>query len=871
MIIAVWHMHVFHGRTPAQPSPFSMEDGNFKLDIFLLMCYNTHARVHLPCKRLIGSYLKMLPAKHTALSLFSSAGIGELGLRACGYNILLSNELLEDRCALYKENFPDTDVLCGDIWKLRKTVEEQWEKYNVGSPFLLYATPPCQGMSFNGIGKILSEIRAGRRPKEDARNRLIIPTVEIIKTLRPQWVLLENVPTMKNTVIRTEDNQYRKILDYLFNELEDEYVGRAEEVNCADFGIPQTRIRLITILTRTDAGKRHFAKHGTFIPQRTHSEQAVEGTLPWVTLRQAIGDLPHLSATRGHNQDPKTHWHVVPIVKPEKYWWLENTPSNETAYNNQCSECGCTETPRHGMCMIGGRHQSKKDTPIYCVNCGALLPRPTMIDKSTGKRRLIKGFDSAYRRMAWDVPAPTLTQNFQFESSDKKLHPSQNRTLSIYEGLCIQTITDFPYKLAVNGKDISRNLCCQIIGESVPPKLIEILCENIAAIEKPEDQGAGAPKMVSLFSGIGGFELGFATAGVETALMCEIDDVAARVLRSRLPEIPLVRDIRELKEIPDGTDVLCAGFPCQDLSSAGIKRGLSGARSSLVKEVFRLITKRKPEWVLFENVSFMRSLNGGETLWYIIESLEKHGYKWAYRTIDSLAFLPQHRCRIYIMASLNHDPRAVILSGDEPECLKEVNFDSFEAPLGFYWTEGRFSLGLVRNGIPTLKAGSTIGIPSPPAIAFPSGEISMPDIRDAERLQGFPAGWTEAATEIAKESDRWKLVGNAVTVNAVAWIANKMKHPEAYDSTGDAPLVKKCKLPKAAWGINGERFCSGVSEYPVPTRQFPLEDFLKYPRKELSVKAAAGFKSRMSRGNIKHPSYFYAAIQNFINNKTIYA
>lgn len=175
-------------------------------------------------------------------------------------------------------------------------------------------------------------------------------------------------------------------------------------------------------------------------------------------------------------------------MKKEKFWWVKNTPYNETAYNNQCTECGYQNTPRHGMCMKDGIHQSKKDTPIYCAKCGALLPRPSMIDRKTGIRRRIKGFDSAYRRMVWEMPSPTLTQNFQYEASDKKLHPDQNRTLSVYEALKLQTIAEYKYKLSVNNKPITRNLCCQIIGESVPPRLIELICSNILAIDKGDIQ-----------------------------------------------------------------------------------------------------------------------------------------------------------------------------------------------------------------------------------------------------------------------------------------------------------------------------------------------------------------------------------------------
>lgn len=371
--------------------------------------------------------------------------------------------------------------------------------------------------------------------------------------------------------------------------------------------------------------------------------------------------------------------------------------------------------------------------------------------------------------------------------------------------------------------------------------------------------------MVSLFAGIGGFELGFNSIGTETVLMCEIDDVAKHVLSTNLPNIPIVDDICKLKTLPPKTDLLCAGFPCQDLSSVGVKKGLEGSRSSLVKEVFRLLNKCKVEWVIFENVSFMLSLKGGEAIKTIVENLERLGYKWAYRLIDSISFVPQHRKRVYIVASLHHDPRDIILSGESTVKYGEINSDEFMEPLGFYWTEGRSALGLVSNAIPTLKAGSTIGIPSPPAIAFPSGKVAMPDIRDAERLQGFPHNWTMSAEEVAKPSIRWKLVGNAVTVNTITWIAQKFANPEKYDATKDKPLDEK-KWPHAAWGEGGQRFCSCASTLPATARESGIEDFLEFPTKNLSLRASKGFYSRLLEGNLKRPEYFNNTLVDYINN-----
>jgi len=374
-------------------------------------------------------------------------------------------------------------------------------------------------------------------------------------------------------------------------------------------------------------------------------------------------------------------------------------------------------------------------------------------------------------------------------------------------------------------------------------------------------------KMVSLFSGIGGFELAFKRAGITTSLMCEIDPIAQHVLKNKMPEVKLTNDICELKKIPRGTDVLCAGFPCQDLSTIGEKKGLDGDRSSLVLEVLRLLRQDQVEWVVFENVPNMLHLKKGETIKVIIETLEKLGYKWAYRTIESMAFVPQHRCRVFIVASLHNDPREVLLSGSSNKKQGVITAEEFTEPFGFYWTEGKYALGLYQNGIPTLKVGSSIGIASPPAIAFPNGNVASPDIRDAERLQGFPVDWTKPAEEISKSAARWKLVGNAVTVDTVAWIANKIVAPSAYDCSKDKEITRDEKWPKAAWGIDGKRYAAMVTEYPVERDEISLLDYLEYPCKPLSLKAAKGFEHRLSMGKVCCPQFFRDAIHEYVEGK----
>src|SRR4051794_36050734 len=164
-------------------------------------------------------------------------------------------------------------------------------------------------------------------------------------------------------------------------------------------------------------------------------------------------------------------------------------------------------------------------------------------------------------------------------------------------------------------------------------------------------------RVAALFAGIGGIEVGLHAAGHETAVLCEWDQAAQRVLRARFPDVPLVGDVAEMDELPE-VDLVTAGFPCQDLSQAGRTAGIEGAQSGLVGHVFRLLdgARETPTWLLLENVSFMLALDRGKAMRWLTDQLEQRGYTWAYRVVDTQAFgLPQRRQRVLLLASKNED------------------------------------------------------------------------------------------------------------------------------------------------------------------------------------------------------------------------
>lgn len=367
--------------------------------------------------------------------------------------------------------------------------------------------------------------------------------------------------------------------------------------------------------------------------------------------------------------------------------------------------------------------------------------------------------------------------------------------------------------------------------------------------------------IAGLFAGVGGLERGLSRAGHETALLCENDPGAVAVLESHFAGTDFHEDVCTLRRLPKETTLLAAGFPCQDLSQAGKTVGIAGARSGLVGEVFRLIERHRTPWVLLENVPFMLQLGRGEAMNVITTTLEALNYRWAYRVVDTRSFgLPQRRRRVYLVAALEDDPRGVLFA-DEAGPAETAAKVGDPCAFGFYWTEGTRGLGWAVDAIPTLKGGSSLGIPSPPAILLEDGAVVTPSIRDAERLQGFPTDWTLPAEEVARKGQRWKLVGNAVSVPVAEWIGRRLREPGKVLDFQVAALKPHTPWPTAAWNVGQGRMRVAASEWPVRRKQQSLSTFLRYPTAPLSAKATAGFLSRAEVAPLNFDDGFLDAIR----------
>lgn len=377
--------------------------------------------------------------------------------------------------------------------------------------------------------------------------------------------------------------------------------------------------------------------------------------------------------------------------------------------------------------------------------------------------------------------------------------------------------------------------------------------------------------IVSLFAGIGGFEQAFQKAGFTgDVLAYETWSSAQAVIKMRFPSATLFADVQDLPPNLHNADMVTAGFPCTDLSPAGRQAGIAGAASGLIIGVLSAIQKQKPEWVLLENVPNMLRLKGGEAMSIIGSMLSDAGYRWCYRTLDAQHFgVAQRRKRVFLLASRHQDPERVLFRDyAAPSEGKRSTTDRIQKAHGFYWTEGNRGVGWGNGVVPTIKGSTTAGIPSAPGVWLPGKPIELkfrtPSIEALETLQGFRPGWTSAAPS----RDRWKLVGNAVAVPAVQWIAEGLRR---YDQLGSVELPRELDV-KHGWGSAGISVGDHVrrtkaSEAPVTgplRRQFTLQRVLKERGSNaLSAKATRGFASRLLRSTLRYQDAFMQDLKEY--------
>jgi len=190
-------------------------------------------------------------------------------------------------------------------------------------------------------------------------------------------------------------------------------------------------------------------------------------------------------------------------------------------------------------------------------------------------------------------------------------------------------------------------------------------------------------KVLDLFSGIGGFSLGLERAGMTTVAFCEIDPFCRRVLAKHWPGVPCYDDVCALtadRLRADGidVDVICGGFPCQDISVAGKGAGLAGERSGLWREYARLIGEIRPRYVIVENVAALLYRGLGD----VLGDLAALGYDAEWHCIRAARVgLPHYHDRLWIIAHSQHEGWEG-LEPQWPTLIRQIEAQSHDSDAG---------------------------------------------------------------------------------------------------------------------------------------------------------------------------------------------
>ena len=273
-------------------------------------------------------------------------------------------------------------------------------------------------------------------------------------------------------------------------------------------------------------------------------------------------------------------------------------------------------------------------------------------------------------------------------------------------------------------------------------------------------------KIIDLFSGIGGFSLGFQRAGYQFSehYFSEIDKHAIANYKYNFPHAKYIGDITTLHggDFTD-IDIITFGSPCVDFSLAGRRAGLKGAKSSLIQHAIALIAHIRPGIFIWENVKGAFSSNAGADFWAIIQAFANiGGYRLEFQLLNTKWVLPQNRERIYLVGHLAERS----IPGVFP--IGEVTKDSCKKTRNIY----DYSRTILRGYKNSSSTGSFI--------RTKNNKIRYLTEIECERLQGFPDNWTQygdynGAIKPIANTQRYKLIGNTVTVDIVELIAKRLK------------------------------------------------------------------------------------------------
>lgn len=357
-------------------------------------------------KRDMQHRVRSLP-QPTAIDIFAGGGGLTVGLKKAGFRVVAAVEIEPHAFSTYKANHPEVRAFKQDV---RTVKGKSLLKFSpTGKVDLLSGCPPCQGFS---------ALTSKKKVDADPRNQLVLEMSRLVEEVNPRIVMMENVPGLpkKGKVLFDELLQKLDSLGYVIN---------YDVLQVADYGIPQSRQRLVLL-----AGKGFSVE----FPEKTHAKAGEGDLLPWKTLREAIGSMPEpvvLSDIKDNSSPQQYNWHVVRSISPETLAILKAAQPGESRL-------------KLPMELRPPCHKNRKD-----------------------------GFNNVYGRLSWEQVSSTITGGCTTVSKGRFGHPERDRAISVREAALIQT---FPKDYIFDTPFIDH--VCEIIGNALPCDFAEVLAHQ---------------------------------------------------------------------------------------------------------------------------------------------------------------------------------------------------------------------------------------------------------------------------------------------------------------------------------------------------------------------------------------------------------
>jgi DNA (cytosine-5)-methyltransferase 1 len=548
--------------------------------------------------------------KQSLYALFAGAGGLHLGLERAGFDTLVATDCEPFAEKTHRRNWPDLPFLLSDIRKI--SAQQLLDLAGGAKPDMICGGPPCQG--FSTLGDKLSS---------DPRNSLFAAYARLVRDLNPSCILIENVKAL----VMMYHGQYRDYIIRIFNDLG--YTVYVSILNAADYGVPQIRQRVIFFGTRLPFP---FA-----FPKATHG--LGEGLLPHETVGNSIMDLADT---------------------------LNGVPNHVVL-----------------------DHSQKVIARYKLIGEGGKLPPPESLPLEIRR----KNFGNTYKRLHRERPSLTLVPG----NNAFPIHPTKHRSLTPREAARLQT---FPDSFIFEG---DRRKQCILVGNAVPPLFAQALGRSIqihingkvrpnesvkpstpslATLFNPDSEIEGVIPLdrlsrlptvqgfIDLFSGAGGFTVGFSRAGWRPLLGVDSNDSVSLTHSHNFPSVPFLKsDLAEAETRKNICErlgdseigVVVGGPPCQGFSIFGKRRFIKtkgydphkDPRNRLVYSFIDILASLSPRWFVMENVPGFANLDQGFFLETVLEEFRNLGYKNAEARILNAADygVPQLRKRLLIIGN----------------------------------------------------------------------------------------------------------------------------------------------------------------------------------------------------------------------------